>query len=253
MPMNGDVADASKRRDVLTVDQPYPNHNGGQVIFGPDGMLYIGLGDGGSAGDPRGNAQNTGVLLGKILRINPKASGGSAYTVPSNNPFVSDANARPEIWMYGLRNPWRFTFDRADGDLWIADVGQGTWEEIDYSPAGESGTNWGWDRREGAHPFEGDAPANAVDPLFEVNHSDGYCAIIGGYVYRGTKIPALRGAYVWSDSCKSDVQALVRDGTKADNRNLGVSTSSIVSFGEDRDGELYAVSLAGSIFRLDPA
>jgi glucose/arabinose dehydrogenase len=254
LPMNGKVADASKRRDVLTVAQPYANHNGGQVIFGPDDMLYIGLGDGGLAADPQGRAQNKAELLGKLLRINPKPSGGAPYSVPSNNPFVNDKSARPEIWMWGLRNPWRFTFDRSTGDLWIADVGQGTWEEIDYSPAGKGGTNWGWDRREGAHPFEGTAPADAVDPLFEVNHSEGYCAIIGGYVYRGSKIPALRGAYVWSDSCKSEVQALTQSGGKlGENRALGAETSSIVSFGEDADGELYALSLLGTVYRIDPA
>jgi glucose/arabinose dehydrogenase len=250
--MNGNAVDMATRRDVLTVDQPYPNHNGGEVIFGPDNMLYIGFGDGGSAGDPQGNAQNLNQLLGKILRIDPRQKGNAPYTVPTSNPFVNDENARPEIWMYGLRNPWRFSFDRATGDQWIGDVGQGMWEEIDYARAGAKGTNWGWDRREGAHSFEGSPPANAVDPIAEASHDDGNCAIVGGYVYRGQAISALRGIYLYSDNCNGTIMGVVqRNGKLVQQESLGIEAPNPSSFGEDANGELYVLSLAGEVLRVD--
>jgi hypothetical protein len=155
--------------------------------------------------------------------------------------------------MYGLRNPWRFSFDRATGDQWIGDVGQNMWEEIDYARAGVKGTNWGWDRREGMHPYEGTAPRNAVDPLLETSHDDGNCAIVGGYVYRGSKIPSLRGIYTYSDNCNGAVMGVVqRDGRLVQQGRLGITAPGTSSFGEDANGELYVLSLSGQVFRIDP-
>jgi glucose/arabinose dehydrogenase len=253
--MDGNVADESTRRTVLTIDQPFANHNGGNVIFGPDDMLYIGMGDGGSAGDPQDNAENRNALLGKLLRINPRARGNAAYTVPGDNPFVDVADARPEVWMYGLRNPWRYSFDRATGDLWIADVGQNAWEEVDFAPAGENGQNWGWDTREGAHDYEPPVPAGVVEPIFETSHQDGNCSITGGFVYRGEKIPDLQGAYLFTDICNGDIIGLAqRDGRLVDDRSLGISATQVSTFGQDQRGELYVLSLdAGTLSRIDPA
>ena len=160
--MNGDVADTASRRELLFVEDPYPNHNGGELTFGRDGMLYITLGDGGAAGDPQQRAQNLGQLFGKIMRIDPTPSGSTPYSIPADNPFVGRPGARPEVWMYGLRNPWRFSFDRATDDVWIGDVGQNAWEEVDFAAAGTgAGSNWGWNAREGTHEFEGPPPAGA--------------------------------------------------------------------------------------------
>ncbi len=218
--MNGDVADVATRRELMVVDQPYRNHNGGQVTIGPDGMLYIGLGDGGSGGDPHGNGQSRSTLLGKILRIDPTPSAGAAYSVPADNPFVGEADVRTEIWMYGLRNPWRFSFDRATGDVWIGDVGQDAWEEIDFVPAADAaGQSTGAGTRSKAPTTStaGDAPADARDPIFELSHDDGNCSVTGGYVYRGQAIPALHGAYVFADYCVGDLIALVQhDGALAE-------------------------------------
>jgi glucose/arabinose dehydrogenase len=253
--MNGDVADVSSRRRLLFVDQPYPNHNGGEVTFGPDGMLYITLGDGGSAGDPQNHAQDLGSLLGKILRIDPTPGNGAPYTIPPDNPFVGRAGARPEIWMYGLRNPWRFSFDRATNDVWVADVGQGDWEEVDVTTLAQAaGSNWGWSLREGTHEFKGAPPAGARDPIFELSHKDGNCAITGGYVYRGTRIPALRGAYVVADYCRAELIGLEQqNGALAGQSLLGPRTSAITSFGEGADGEPYVLSRNGFVYRIDPA
>ena len=176
-----DGADPASERGVLFVDQPFSNHNGGELVFGPDGYLYVGLGDGGSAGDPMGNAQSLSTLLGKLLRISPRPSKGEPYAIPPDNPFVGRDGARPEIWAFGLRNPWRFSFDAATGDLWIGDVGQDAWEEIDVEPAGsDGGSNFGWDRLEGTHPFEGSPPPDAIPPVYEYAHGDGSCAVTGG-------------------------------------------------------------------------
>jgi glucose/arabinose dehydrogenase len=253
--MDDDVVDPASRRELLFVEQPFANHNGGQVIFGPDGMLYVGLGDGGSGGDPRGNGQRTDTLLGKILRIDPRPSAGSSYTIPPDNPFVGRADARPEIWMYGLRNPWRFTFDRDTDDVWIGDVGQNAWEEIDFTTAADAaGSNWGWNPREGAHDFAGNAPAGVREPIFELSHGDGNCSVTGGYVYRGERIPALRGAYVFADFCRGELTALVqRDGALAEQALLGPRSGEVTSFGEDAAGELYVLTRSGAIYRIDPA
>jgi glucose/arabinose dehydrogenase len=248
-------ADPSSRRDVLFVDQPYSNHNGGNLVFGPDGYLYIGLGDGGSAGDPQGNAQSLSTLLGKMLRISPRPAGGRPYGIPADNPFVGRPGARPEIWAYGLRNPWRYSFDRLSGDLWIGDVGQSSWEEVDLHAVGSRpGANYGWDRMEGAHPFEGASPpAGAVPPAYEYGRSRGTCAVTGGYVYRGAAIPNLVGTYVFADFCLGELEALrSRNGRVMRHRFLGPRVENLSSFGEDADGELYALSLSGPVFRLAP-
>ncbi len=241
----------SSRREIIVVAQPYSNHKGGEVITGPDGMLYIGLGDGGSEGDPRHNGQNRGTLLAKILRINPAASGGAAYTVPADNPFVDRAGTRPETWMWGLRNPWRFSFDRATGAVWIGDVGQNEYEEIDYAPAGEQGINWGWSAREGFHAFRGTTAGAARDPLLETKHSDGTCAIVGGYVYRGKAIPALDGVYVFGDDCRTNLVGVVAArGKVVAQRDLGPTVSQLTSFGEDTTGEIYAIGREGTVYRV---
>jgi glucose/arabinose dehydrogenase len=249
----GGVAAPATRRDLIFVDQPFANHNGGTLTIGPDGYLYIGLGDGGDAGDPFGNGQNLGTLLGKILRIDPTPSGGAAYTIPPDNPFVDTPGARGEIWAYGLRNPWKYSFDRATGDLWIADVGQGNWEEINFrSAASVGGENYGWDRLEGTHPFEGESPAEHVLPVYEYDHAPPRCSVTGGYVYRGSADQTLAGAYLFSDWCEGSLRALRLVDGEAVVEDLGAVVPSITSFGEDASGELYALSLAGPMFRLQP-
>ena len=246
--------DKASEREVLRVEQPYANHNGGQLAFGPDGSLYIGLGDGGSAGDPEGRAQSLDTLLGKILRISPRPTDGEPYGIPPDNPFVDEPGARPEIWALGLRNPWRFSFDRETGELWIGDVGQGAWEEIDALPAGRGGANLGWDLFEGSHPFEGSVEgAHTIPPVYEYPHDGAVCAVTGGFVYRGGAIPALRGAYVFGDFCTGALEALARrPGRTPVNRELGPVVPNLASFGEDAEGELYALSLAGPVYRLVP-
>ncbi len=264
--MLGRNADPSSRRTILAVDQPASNHNGGQLAFGPDSYLYIGLGDGGAQGDrgpghvAGGNAQSLGTLLGKILRIAPDpSSGDSAYSVPPDNPFVDRAGARPEVWAYGLRNPWRFSFDRANGDLWIGDVGQNAWEEIDHVPATNGrdagrGDNFGWNRLEGTHAYGGEAPANAIAPVLDVSHDTGACAIVGGYVYRGTKIPALTGTYLFSDNCDGTIRAVAPDQAGGVTvRDSGLHAESVSSFGQGNGGALYVLSLADGVFRIDGA
>ena len=246
--------DPASHRNVLSVDQPFSNHNGGHIVFGPDGLLYYGLGDGGAAGDPEGRAQNPDELLGKVLRIDPRRSGDDPYAVPADNPFAG-GGGRGEVYITGVRNPWRFSFDRQNGDLWIGDVGQGAEEEIDLLPAGRAaGANLGWDRVEGNRPFEGEAPAGAVPPVFTYGRDEGY-SVTGGYVYRGSAIPGLGGAYVFGDYGAGVVRALgIEGGRVVSERSLGVETgpASLVSFAEDADGELYVLSLEGPIYRLVP-
>jgi glucose/arabinose dehydrogenase len=254
LTMAGQRADPGSERSLLHFDDPFANHNGGQLAFGPDRRLYIGFGDGGSGGDPLGNGQSLGTLFGKILRIDPRPSGGRPYGIPRDNPFVGRDGARPELWDYGLRNPWRFSFDAATGDLWIGDVGQNSYEEVDHEPAGSGGRNYGWNRREGLHAFNGgDRPAGAVDPVIEYGRGDG-CTVIGGFVYRGRRIPGLRGAYLYGDYCSGWVRAARSGGGKvSEQRDLGLQVSSLSSFGTDADGELYALSLTGDVFRIVPA
>jgi glucose/arabinose dehydrogenase len=245
-------ADLASERQVLFVEQPFSNHNGGALAFGPDGYLYVALGDGGSGGDPMGNAQSLSTLLGKLLRISPRPSGGEPYAIPPDNPFVGRSGARPEIWAYGLRNPWRFSFDAETGDLWIGDVGQNAWEEIDLEPAAsDGGSNFGWARLEGTHPFEGGSAPGSVPPVFEYANGGGSCAVTGGYVYRGELIPALAGAYVFADYCGGRLEAFVpRNGRATQARFLGPRVDALASFGEDARGELYVLSLAGTVFRI---
>ncbi len=246
---------ATGRRDVLTQRQPYANHNGGQLAFGPDGYLYIALGDGGSGGDPQGNGQNLDTWLGKILRIDPR---GTPYKVPRDNPFAGRRGAKPEIWSYGLRNPWRFTFDAKTGDMWIGDVGQNAWEEVDLEPKGEGGRNYGWNLKEGTHPFEGggdgdgDDGGDTVDPVIEYPLGEGgNCSVIAGYVYRGKKIPGLEGRFVYGDFCAGWVKA-APPGGKGRGDDLG-TVEQLSSFGQDHDGELYALSLSGPVYRVEAA
>ncbi len=248
------VDDASRRR-VFTVDDFAPNHNGGQLALGPDGFLWYSMGDGGGGGDPQGTGQDPSDLLGSLLRVDP--DGGDPYAVPAGNPFAGGGGA-PEVWAYGLRNPWRFSFDAETGDLWIADVGQGEIEEIDFLPAAgglRAGANFGWSELEGDQPFEGgEAPAEAVAPLFTYELGNGRCAVVGGFVYRGEAIPALVGAYLYGDFCDGAIRGLVQQGGEVvTEAALGVSVPSLSSFGQGQDGELYALSLAGPIYRIDPA
>ena len=251
-----DLADAKSESIIIEAAQPYANHNGGQIIFGPDGLLYIGLGDGGSAGDPKGNGQDLSTLLGSILRIDVSASGaGGGYTVPVDNPFVGVQGARPEIWAYGLRNPWRFTFDRLTGELWAADVGQNALEEVDViAPGG----NYGWNVMEGSECFgtRGDScdPEGFEPPVVEYGRDDG-CSITGGYVYRGSRLPSLQGQYIFGDYCSGKVWAFSRQPGGAvravDKSDELLDTShKISSFGEDSNGEIYVISLVGGIYTL---
>jgi glucose/arabinose dehydrogenase len=249
-------AEEPSRRQILFVDQPYANHNGGQLAFGPDGYLYVGLGDGGSGGDPDGNGQSLTTLLGKILRIAPTPDDRRAYRIPPDNPFARRAGAAPEIWAYGLRNPWRFSFDTQTGDLWIGDVGQSAWEEIDLESAGSGGgRNYGWNRMEGDHAYASETPdPSLVRPVHEYPHDGSTCAVTGGYVYRGSEVPALVGWYVFADFCRGAVEALRerRDGAMA-HEELGVAAENVAAFGQDAAGELYVLSLSGPVYRLAPA
>ncbi len=254
MAGNGSVQTAT-RRQVLFVHQPFSNHNGGDLVCGPDGYLYIGLGDGGSGGDPFGNGQNLGTLLGKMLRIDPRQRDGRPYGIPPGNPFIGLSGARPEIWDYGLRNPWRYSFDRDTGDLWIGDVGQDTREEIDLEPAGSGGgRNYGWHAFEGRLRYTNDpAPRNAIPPLMDYGHENGACAVTGGYDYRGRAIPSLRGAYLYSDYCEGLIMALVqRGGRVVQRRTLSASLGNVSSFGQDAGGELYVLTLGGRVYRIAP-
>jgi len=252
-----DIADPGSEVIVLTADQPFENHNGGQVSFGPDGFLYLGLGDGGSSGDPHGRGQDLTDLLGSILRIDVRSA--TPYAIPGDNPFVGVAAARGEVWSYGLRNPWRFSFDRATGDLYIADVGESRYEEIDVSPAvegGGKGLNYGWNHTEGAHCFaiaECDLVGITL-PTLEYSHSEG-CSVTGGYVYRGSAIPALQGQYFFADYCGGWVRSFRYSGGAATELTEWPALSpggSVVSFGEDAAGELYVIEADGRVFKIVP-
>jgi glucose/arabinose dehydrogenase len=238
---------------ILTQDQPYDNHNGGQLAFGADGYLYIGFGDGGAGGDPENRAQNLGTWLGKILRIDVS---GDSYTVPDDNPFVGTEGALPEIWAYGLRNPWRFSFDTATNALYIGDVGQRDWEEIDFQLANSAGgENYGWRPLEGTHPYNDEpAPENAVMPVAEYSHGEGV-SVSGGYVYRGTLLPNLVGVYFYGDFGSGTIWSLYRDaaGTWQNTVFKQNTGNAISSFGQDEDGELYVVNYSGTILRFEPA
>jgi glucose/arabinose dehydrogenase len=256
-PTDPDVADPASEQVILTADQPYPNHNGGQVLFGPDGLLYLGLGDGGAANDPEGRGQNLSDLLGSILRLDVHS--GAAYIVPPDNPFVAQAGAQPEVWSYGLRNPWRFSFDRATGDLYIADVGQDRWEEVDVAPASGGsgkGLNYGWNIMEGFHCLSGDQcdQTGLTLPVLAYGHNQG-CSITGGYVYRGSAVPDLQGLYFYGDFCQGWVRSLRYAGgaaTEVTDWPTLRPGASILSFGEDTAGELYVLSSSGGVFKVIP-
>jgi hypothetical protein len=241
-----DLAEPSSRQELLTIVQPFANHNGGQLAFGPDSFLYVGSGDGGSGGDPQGNGQNAASLLGKILRLDV-LSGEFPYAVPAGNPFNT------EVWAYGLRNPWRFSFDRQSGDLFLADVGQSEREEINFQPAGSgAGSNYGWNIMEGSLCFliPSCSSAGLVLPVAEYDHSSGDCSVTGGYMYRGGTA-SLRGTYLYGDFCSGRIWGLRHNGIAWENRLLLDSTLLISTFGEDEGGELYVADYAtGAIFRI---
>lgn len=257
-PMNPDIADPSTRELIIKIEQPYWNHNGGGIKFGPDGYLYIGMGDGGSGNDPQNNGQNKQSLLGKMLRLD--VDNGLPYTIPADNPFVGDDTTLDEIWAIGMRNPWRFSFDKMTGDLWIGDVGQGAIEEVDFEPSGDlGGHNYGWRCYEGTDFTNNSSMANCnenyLDPIYEILHQAGHCSITGGYVYRGSKYTDILGHYIFTDYCSGDFFTVYTDengdwvGQKVASLNFGIST-----FGEDVNGELYAAILSGgnggNIYRL---
>jgi glucose/arabinose dehydrogenase len=252
------IADPNSEAIILTQTQPFENHNGGLLKFGPDGFLYIGLGDGGSAGDPQRNGQNLDTLLGKLLRIDVDSA--VPFAIPDNNPFANQANARGEIWHFGLRNPWRFSFDRETGDLYIGDVGQDKFEEIDFIAGGVGGVNWGWSAMEGNGHCFNDTNCTALGistPITEYPHRDG-CSVTGGYVYRGENIPALQGTYLYSDFCKGFIHGVkVENGIFVSDEDITAKfgirdAGNVASFGEDAFGELYIVDLKGAIFKLAP-
>ena len=250
-----DVANASSEEILLTIQHPgQSNHNGGQLQFSPrDGYLYIGTGDGGGGGDPNRNGQNLNALLGKILRIDVE-SGVSPYRIPPDNPFVSRKDARHEIWAYGVRNPWRFSFDRSTHDLYIGDVGQGEWEEVDVQAAASTGgQDYGWNIMEGRHCYNASTcdQTGLVLPVTEYSHQAGDCSITGGYVYRGTKYPRLLGVYVYGDYCTGQIRGLQRDGSDWATTNLLDTPYSITSFGEDEAGTIYLANYAaGEIYPI---
>jgi len=250
-------ADERSARTLLAVDQPFANHNGGLLIFDDDDNLLVGLGDGGSAGDPERNGQDLGALLGKILRIDPSAEpgkGSDEYSIPKGNPFADQNGAQPEILAYGLRNPWRFSFDRKTGALWIGDVGQNSLEEIDYVAEPGKDANFGWSAFEGTERFNADQEApNAIDPVLTYGRDLG-CSVTGGYVVRDKSRESLYGRYLYADFCQGQLRSFTaadaEKGTATDDRALGLQVPSISSFGEDQKGRIYAVSLDGPVFRL---
>lgn len=249
---NPDIADSSSEEIILEILQPYRNHNGGQIAFGPDGYLYIGLGDGGSRADPQGNGQDITTLLGSILRIDvAQASGGTNYTVPPSNPFMGIPRAKGEIWAYGFRNPWRFSFDQETGEMWVADVGQDAWEEVSLVL---KGGNYGWNVLEGHacyRPSQGcSAPLDSVAPLIVYDHKEG-CSVTGGYVYRGSQLPNLVGTYIYGDFCSGTIWGFRDNATQtAENTVLVQTDLAITSFGQDAEGELYLVSQDQGIYQL---
>jgi len=250
-PADKNSADPASAKLILKIDQPYSNHNGGLNLFGPDGMLYIGMGDGGSQGDPHGNGQNRNALLGKLLRIN--VDRGDPYAVPDGNPYAK-GGGKGEIWALGLRNPWRFAFDKGPGLLYIADVGQDKYEEMNIVSSATAGVNYGWNVMDGPDCFRNSGCNKAAfqAPSFVYDHSDGNCSIIGGFVYRGRKIPEIAGEYFYSDWCHSWVRSFPVNNGRVGQRRQWFSggLGNIVSFGEDAQGELYICSSNGRVYRI---
>jgi glucose/arabinose dehydrogenase len=248
--------DEDAGRKVIKIDQPFENHNGGNLAFGPDGYLYIAMGDGGSQDDPGNRSQDLGELLGKMLRIDPRPTG--SYDVPPDNPYIG-RKGRNEIWARGLRNPWRYSFDDvgvgATGDLWIGDVGGGSREEVDHQLASSNGReNYGWRKMEGTlNNGFGPAPAGHDPPVYEYGHTGANCAITGGYVYRGDDIPDLQGAYVFADFCEGDIRLFDPADPDGTDRVLDEEVDALASFGRDTEGELYVISLAGTVSKIVPA
>lgn len=248
-----DSADPATADTILAVSQPYSNHNGGGVRFGPDGYLYVGLGDGGSAGDPQDHGQDRTDLLGSLLRLD--IDPGPGYTIPPTNPYAGSTQNRPELWNYGLRNPWRFSFDRQTGDLYIGDVGQGDREEIDVQPAGAAGgENYGWRLMEGTRCYNPSNcnPSGLTLPVLDYTHSDG-CSVTGGFVYRGQAVPALQGLYLYSDYCAGWVRSFrYQNGSATDQRSWPTLSpgGQVTSYGEDAAGELYLLVAGGTVFRV---
>ena len=249
-PDDSNRADPASEQIILQMPQPFSNHNGGMLAFGPDGLLYIGVGDGGSAGDPRGNGQNPDTLLGSILRIDPRSLGnGRSYSIPPDNPFVGMDGFREEVWAYGLRNPWRFSFDPETADLWAGDVGQNRYEEVDII---QPGRNYGWNVMEGHHCFLQICDQTGLElPVIEYPLTGGNCSVTGGYVYRGSQLPFLHGAYVYGDFCSGRIWALRHDGQGVTQHlTLADTDLRISSFGEDASRELYILSFDGKIYHL---
>jgi len=258
-PNNPNVANPASRRNVITIPHPgETNHNGGQIEFGPDGMLYIGVGDGGSEGDPHRYGQNLQVDLAKILRIDPRGVGDGDYRIPPNNPFVGRHDANREIWSYGVRNPWRFSFDRTTGDLTMGDVGQDAWEEIDYRPVDLGwgfGANFGWSCFEGRHPYNtcSPPPPNPIPPVFEISHDTGACSVIGGYVVRDPELTTLQGQYLYTDLCLGHIHAqTLQIPNSVGHTDTGLTVSNPSTFGEDGCGHLYVAGLGSgnNVFRI---
>jgi hypothetical protein len=249
-----DVADAGSAELVLHVDQPASNHNGGQIAFGPDGMLYVGMGDGGGGGDVQNHGQNRSTLLGALLRLDVRTL---PYAIPADNPFAGSVDDRPEIWGYGLRNPWRFSFDDVAGDLYIGDVGQGEWEEINAVAADEAPVNYGWRIMEGTHCYN-PSSCNQTGlrlPVHEYSHDEGRCSVTGGHVYRGEDLTGLQGHYFYSDYCAGFLRSFrVAGGSATEHREWNVGDlGNVLSFGEDSAGELYVLTGGGRVYRLDRA
>ncbi|HEX2078363.1 MAG TPA: PQQ-dependent sugar dehydrogenase [Longimicrobium sp.] len=252
---NRNAADPASAELVIGIDQPFANHNGGQLAFGPDGRLYVGMGDGGGGGDPRETGQDPMQLLGKLLRLDVDAA--RPYAIPAGNPYAGRTDGRAEIWALGLRNPWRFSFDRTANLLYLADVGQNRLEEVNVVPAGQAGVNYGWDLMEGTDCFEpssGCNPSGLTQPVVTYTHSDG-CSVTGGFVYRGQDIPALRGHYFYADYCNGWIRSFrYANGQAADAREWELeNVGNVSSFGEDGRGELYVISHGGAVYQIVPA
>ncbi len=256
---DGESGDPDSRRDLLRIEQPFSNHNGGLLVFGPDDLLYIGSGDGGSGGDPDRNGQSLATLLGKILRIDPRPDqkADRPYRIPADNPFAGNADARGEIYSYGLRNPWRYSFDRNTDWLSIGDVGQDSFEEINLVAAGKgSGANFGWSAFEGENRFNEDQQADdAIPPALVYPTDDGNCSVTGGYVVRDERLLSLYGRYLYGDFCLGQLRSFVARPGKAaqDDRELGSQVEGLSSFGTDAQGRIYATSISGPVYRIDPA
>ena len=252
---NGQTADPATERILVRLPKASNEHNAGTIFFDAEGLLYIAVGDGGEPGDKANNAQRLDVFFGKILRIDPRPDGTKPYAIPAANPFVkatvSAVKRRGEIYAYGLRNPWRASLDAATGDVWIPDVGQSTYEEINRIPAAKAGANFGWRQREGKHAYKGARPRGAIDPVYDYPHADGRCAVVGGGVYRGSAFPSLGGSYFFGDVCTGQISILQPNGGAWEAKSLGLKVTYLTAFGVGNGGEFYAMSLEGPIYRID--